>query len=205
MRCCRFDDKETRNERKQIDKLALVRNIFEKFVEKCKSNYCVGQNVTIDENEGFRGKCPWRQYILSKPNKYGIKIFAMVASKFLYTANSEIFAGKQPDGPFHVSDSASDVVLRLAEPIFNSGRNITADNWFTSIQVVKDLRTKKLSYVGTKRKNKQELPLCFTQTKGRELYSSLFGFTQDCTLVSYVPKKGKKMFCLFQACTMITP
>lgn len=30
--CCRFDDKETRNEQKQIDKLAPVRNNFVKFV-----------------------------------------------------------------------------------------------------------------------------------------------------------------------------
>ena len=194
LRCFRFDNKETRDERKKLDKLAPVREIFDLFVENCKKNYCMGQNVTIDEKlEGFRGKCPFRQYIPSKPNKYGIKIFAMVDAKVLYTLNLEIYAGKQPEGPYNVSNAASDVVLRLARPIFNSGRNITADNWFTSIELIKKLKEKKLSYVGTLRKNKKEIPPCFVQTKERKVYSSLFGFSEACTLVSYIPKKTKNV------------
>ncbi|GBM95363.1 hypothetical protein AVEN_255074-1 [Araneus ventricosus] len=38
LRCCRFDDKETRNERRNTDKLAPIRESFEKFVEKYNSN-----------------------------------------------------------------------------------------------------------------------------------------------------------------------
>ncbi|XP_035222538.1 uncharacterized protein LOC118195345 [Stegodyphus dumicola] len=92
-RCCRFDDKETRNERRKTDKLAPIRELFEKIVEKCKRNYYVGQNVTIDEKlESFRGRCPFRQCIPSKPNEYGIKIFAAVDAKTLYTLNLEIYA-----------------------------------------------------------------------------------------------------------------
>lgn len=120
-------------------------------------------NVTTDEKlEGFRRKCPFRQYIPSKLKKYGIKIFAMVDSKL--HVKFRILCWKTTRWSFSCN-SASDVVLRLEEPIFNSDRNITADNWFASIQVVKDLRKKKLSYVGTIRKTKKELPLCFTQTK----------------------------------------
>lgn len=81
--CIRFDDKSTRPERLKVDKLAAVRDIFSLFVDNCKSCYTLGQNVTIDEMlAGFRGRCGFRQYIPSKPNRYGIKIFAMVDSKF---------------------------------------------------------------------------------------------------------------------------
>lgn len=192
--CIRFDDKLTRLERLKVDKLAAVRDIFSSFVKNCKSCYSLGENVTIDEMlPGFRGKCGFRQYIPSKPNKYGIKIFAMVDSKLFYTANLEIYAGKQPDGPYFVSNKPVDVIKRLAEPIYNSGRNITADNWFTDINLISDLKQKLLSYVGTVRKNKRQIPPELVTTSNRPIKSNLFAFGADCTLVSHIPKKGKNV------------
>lgn len=67
---CRFDDRNTREERKKIDKLAPIRDLFTIFVNNYKTCYLVSQNITIDEKlEGFRGRCQFRQYIPSKPNK----------------------------------------------------------------------------------------------------------------------------------------
>lgn len=197
IRCLRFDDRETRLERKSVDKLAAVREIFSIFVRNCQTNYSLGTNVTIDEKlEAFRGRCQFRQYIPSKPNKYGIKIFAMVDAKLLYTSNLEIYAGQQPEGPFRKSNRPVDIVMRLTEMIYNTGRNITADNWFTSLELLQKLKEKKLSYVGTIRKNKPELPLCFVSTKNRPQNSSMFGFSESGTIVSYIPKKGKNVVLL---------
>lgn len=53
------------------------------------------------------------------------------------------------------------MVMRLTEPIFQSGRNITADNWSTSLELVRQWENKNLSYVGTIRKNKREVPPTF--------------------------------------------
>lgn len=195
IRCLRFDDRETRSARKELDRLAPVRDIFTKFVTNCKVSYCIGENVTIDEMlPAFRGNCPFRQYIPSKPSKYGIKIFSLVDAKMFYSLNMEIYAGKQNEGPFCVSNKAPDVVKRLAEPLFGSGRNITADNWFTQVSLLNELKLKKLSYVGTIRKNRKELPNDFIATKGRTQHSSIFGFSSDGdTLVSYVPRKNKNV------------
>ena len=53
-------------------------------VTKCKSHYSVGELVTIDEKlEKFRGNCPFRQYIASKPGKYGMKSTQMKRWQFL--------------------------------------------------------------------------------------------------------------------------
>lgn len=107
---------------------------------------------------GFRGKCNFRQYIPSKPNKYAIKIFAICDSRMFYTGGMEVYLGTQPDGPYKISNKSSDVVLRLSQNIYGSGRNITIDNWFTSIPLVTTLlRQHKLTAVGTIRKNKREL------------------------------------------------
>lgn len=153
MRCMRFDDRTTRDDRRKIDKLAAIRNIFTMLVRNSQKSYSLGQNVTIDEKlEGFRGRCGFIQYIPNKPNKYGIKIYALVDSQVYYLYNLEIYAGLQPEGQFRLSNSPSDVVLRLCEPIYETGRNVTADNWFTSIPLIDKLRSKNLSYVGTLKK-----------------------------------------------------
>lgn len=192
MRCMRFDDRTTRNERRKTDKLAAIRDIFTMLVKNSQKSYSLGENVTIDEKlEGFRGRCGFVQYIPSKPNKYGVKIYALVDSKVYYVYNLEIYAGLQPEGPFRLSNSPSDVVLRLCQPIYQTGRNVTADNWFTSIPLIDELRRKNLSYVGTLKKNKVEIPPEFLPNNTRAVNSSLFAFKKGCTLVSYVPRKGK--------------
>ncbi|XP_032688336.1 piggyBac transposable element-derived protein 4-like [Odontomachus brunneus] len=95
MHSLRFDDRDSRSERRSV---APVRTIFEKFVENCQQNYSLGANVTIDEMlVGFPGRCSFKQYIPSKPKKYGIKIFSMIDAKLFYIYNMEIYAGKAQD------------------------------------------------------------------------------------------------------------
>ncbi|XP_072400319.1 uncharacterized protein [Diabrotica undecimpunctata] len=64
----------------------------------------------------------------------------------------EIYCGQQPEGPYRQSNSADAIVGRLAEPIFGTGRNITADNWLMSLNLIKELEKQKLSFVGTDNK-----------------------------------------------------
>src|SRR5215469_10445062 len=94
LQCLRFNDRTTRAARSEVDKLAPIRQFFELFVTKCKSHYSLGDLVTIDEKlEKFRGNCPFRQYIASKPGKYGIKIYALVDSRIFYMQHAAIFSG----------------------------------------------------------------------------------------------------------------
>ena len=61
----------------------------------------------------------------------------------------EVYAGKQPDGPFKVDNSSFAVVTRLISEISGSGRNGTFNNWYTSYPlVVSLLHDHKLSAVG---------------------------------------------------------
>ncbi|XP_035221231.1 uncharacterized protein LOC118194150 [Stegodyphus dumicola] len=120
--------------------------------------YCISEYCTIDERlEPFRGRCQFRQYIKSKPAKYGINIFALCDARTLYTHNLEVYVGQQPDGPFRVSNKPSDIVKRLVAPISQTGRSITMDNWFMNLPL-ELLEENKLTTVGTIRKNKKEIP-----------------------------------------------
>lgn len=197
----RFDDKDTRAERAKEDNLAPVRDILHQFIEKCVQHYTVGSYVTIDEMlEGFRGRCKFRQYIANKPAKYGIKIYAAVDARMFYTHNIEIYAGKQPNGPYQMNNDAQSVVTRLLRHCSGTGRNVTTDNYFTSVPLANDLRhNHRLTLVGTLRKNKREIPPIFLDTKRRHTYSSMFAWGVDpnkCLLTSYVPKKNKNVLML---------
>ena len=82
-------------------------------------------------------------------------------------------------------------VLRSAEPLFHTYRNIIRDNWFSSIDLLDVLKWCDLTYVGTMCKNKREILKQFLPEKSRPIESSIFGFVQEKTSVSYVPKKNK--------------
>ena len=78
----------------------------------------------------------------------------------------------------------------MVKEIEHSGRNITCDNFFTSIPLARDLLKKKLTLVETIRKNKPKWPPQFTVAKGRDITSIIFGFQNDATISSYCPKKA---------------
>lgn len=194
IRCLRFDDIRTRKERKEFDKLAPIREVFEIFLANFQNNFIPSEFVTVDEQLlAFRGRCPFKQYIPNKPAKYGIKTFALVDAKTSYTLNLETYVGTQPDGPYKLSNSAEDIVLRLVHPVGGTNRNITGDNWFSSIPLTNKLLQKRLTYVGTLRKNKREIPVEFLPNKRKEENSSVFGFQENITMVSFCPKKNKSV------------
>ena len=78
-----------------------------------------------------------------------------------------------------------------------SGRSVTADNLFTYNPLVDDLLTNGLTYVGTLCSNKPHLPDAMKASNNREVHSSLFGFNDQVTLVSYVPGPTKYVLALF--------
>ncbi|XP_065323152.1 piggyBac transposable element-derived protein 4-like [Gordionus sp. m RMFG-2023] len=126
LKVLRFDDMNTRNTRKALDKATHIREIFDIFNDNCNNSYSVGQYVTIDEMlPAFKGKCPLRQYMPNKPSKYGLKIYALVYSRTFYTLKTELYTGNQPEGPYKLSNKPFDVVERLIQPILKSMELIT--------------------------------------------------------------------------------
>jgi hypothetical protein len=82
----------------------------------------------------------------------------------------------------------------LVQPISGQdrgGRNVTTDNFFASVDLTNQLKNKTLTPVGTTKQNKCEIPQEFKPARHRDDKSSIFGFTKDLTLVSYVAKKNK--------------
>lgn len=199
----RFDNIETRHERREKGKqgsLAPIKELFDMFMEACNSNYKPSQKVTIDESiVGFKGKCSFKIYMPSKPIKHGVKIWSMCDSANAYLCNAQIYQGKQ----FEKAEvgQGKRVVLDLTSGITGSGRNVTTDNFFTSVPLCQELHKRNLTLLGTIRRNKPEVPPSFQGSKAREVHSTKFGFAKDSKIMmaSYVPKKGKSVIMLSSA------
>ena len=190
-RVIRFDNRETRAGRRERDKLAAVRTVWDKWVEQLPLLYNPGPNITVDERlVAFRGRCPFRQYMPSKPAKYGIKIWAACDAKTSYALNMQVYTGKAVGGAPE-KNQGSRVVLDMAHGL--RGHNITCDNFFTNYNLGQELLKRKLTMVGTVRKNRVELPAELLVIKNRAAQSSMFAFTDTTALVSYCPKKGKNL------------
>ena len=138
---------------------------------------------------------PRRQYIPPKPAKYGIKIWWCCDSQTCYPLNGEVYLGRQPGQQREVGQGAR-VVKQLVAPWHRSGRNVTAVNFFTSIPLAEDLLKDGLTYVGTIRSNKPHIPDAMKANSTRQVNSSLFGFNDQATLVSYVPKEKQAVLAL---------
>lgn len=193
--CLRFDNKETREERKKTDKLAAIRQIWQMFEKSCREYYTPSEYVTIDETLlGFRGRCPFKMYIPNKPDKYGLKWVNMCDAKTSYMCSAKPYIGKE-DRQSSCS-IPTQYVLELTKEIHGTNRNCTMDNWFSSYEVAEKLLEKKLTMVGTMRKNKPDIPKQLVETKGKPVNSSLFIFDELSTLVSFIPKKNKAVILL---------
>ncbi|CAF0969866.1 unnamed protein product [Rotaria sordida] len=105
--------------------------------------------VTIDEQLlGFRGKCPFRQFIPKKPDKYGLKFWLCVDVESYYVFNAFLYIGRQSDQKRQQHVGAN-VVLELLKPLYGSNGNVTIDNLFTSVSLAKELQKKNFTLIET--------------------------------------------------------
>lgn len=192
-----FDEFEKRDDRKKTDKFYLMNDIFSRFRDKIRTAFEPGVNLCIDETlYKFRGRCQFKQYIPSKPAKYGIKLWSIVDVTTSYLLDTFVYLGKSIGSQKNSKEVGKNVVLHLVKPYFESGRTVTVDNFFTSIQLGKDLWEKGLFLVGTLRKNKKGIPFELLPSKEKEVFSSMHIFNSFQTMVSYVPKKNKAVILL---------
>ena len=193
----RFDDKNTRQARRQQSLLAPVLEISEDFEKLLRRYYTPGPFIAVDEQlVAFRGRCAFRMYMPKKPDRYGLKIFMAVDCKTLYPLAILPYLGQQTSTLAGTNGLGFFAVTKTCERFLNSGRNITTDRWFTSLPLAEHLRSNKTTLVGTVNTNKRCLPKQFLDIKGRNVQSSVFLFQRNTTLVSYVPKPNKSVVLL---------
>jgi hypothetical protein len=187
----RFDLTNSRPTQRLQTKFAPMGSIFDMWEQKLSRPFIPYEYVTVDETlVPFRGRCSFKQYMPSKPAKYGLKFWCLCDAKTAYCLHMRPYLGTD-HGAVRATGLGKRVVLDLTERL-DAGRTVVTDNFFTSLELLRELHARNLGLVGTVRKNRRELPPEFTAKKS-EAGSSIFGFNADATLVSYAPKKNKRV------------
>ncbi|XP_022098500.1 piggyBac transposable element-derived protein 4-like [Acanthaster planci] len=192
-----FDDRNTRAERKATDNFAPMRDVFEIFRSALVHHFSPSENLTVDEQlVAFRGRCSFKQYMPKKLAKYGLKFWASVDSNTHYIHNMQPYIGNEQGRS--ETELGARVVKDLVEPVFGTGRNVTADSFFVSKALADYLWTKKMTLVGTIKENRKEVPddMRKEQVRNRQVKSSHFRFSGLNTLVSFVPKQHRNVLLL---------
>ena len=168
------------------DKFAKVRPMITHLQSKFRQIPMV-QNICIDEQiVPFKGKSCLKQYIPSKPHKWGYKIFVLADDQGI-TYDFMPYGGKiDPVQVPGVPDlkASSNVVLHLTQHVSpNRNHLLFFDNWFTSLPLMQYLAELKIYCCGTVRHNR--IPgIKFSKTQEKELMKKGRGSYEERRLVS---------------------
>ena len=148
------DDRVERS-RKFISILTMLQTKF------CEA-YKPGTKMTLDETMiPFRGRLSFLQYLPCKSHKYGIKMFRLCNTDG-YTFRMQVYTGKAVGKSRNLP---SDIVMKLAEPYLDEGRALATDNYFTSVDLARELLLRRTNLIGTLRKNRKHLPPCVVNAR----------------------------------------
>lgn len=114
----------------------------------------------------WKGRLSFRQYIPSKPDRFGIKLYTLCESRNSYICDFDVYTGSDynPDPTAEVSEErlghSYHVVLGLLRrcAFLNKGYSLYVDNYYTSPTLFDELCAEDTSCVGTVRTNRKEVP-----------------------------------------------
>jgi hypothetical protein len=102
----------------------------------------------------YKGRSPIKQYIPSKPHKWGYKIWCLSSDNYLL--HFEIYAGKE--GAPSDAGATVDTVLRMTTAYQQQHYILYTDNWFTSPALLNALAHKGIRLCGAVRSNRRGMP-----------------------------------------------
>ncbi|KAJ8897951.1 hypothetical protein PR048_003309 [Dryococelus australis] len=146
MKFIRFDLKDQRPARLAKHKFALVSEVWDSFIKNCSLSYVLGANITVDEQLfPTKARCKFTQYMVNnKPDKFGIKFWLAADVDTKYFLNGFPYLGKDDNRPPNQS-LQENVVMNLMAPYLGKGRNVTTDNFFTSVSLTEKLKIQSTS------------------------------------------------------------
>lgn len=136
------------------DPLPHVASLAVKLNASFAAHAVPSQRLTLDEAmAAFKGRATIKQYIPSKPHKWGYKIYCLSSEDYLL--RFEIYAGAEERS----ADGATyDTVLRMLQGYENKAHILFTDNWFTSPALLLALQHKGIRLCGSVRRNRKGMP-----------------------------------------------
>ena len=164
------------------------------FIHKLGQYYHPNAELCIDEQLlEYHGRVRFRQYMASKPGKFGLKIFWLTDAVNSYALCGIPYIGKETINAIESSPNipyAGRITVQLPQGFLDKGYNIATDNYFTSASLMEHLHARNTTYVGTYRRNRVELPSVATRTPKLPKGTTNYYRSDKILLVSYTDKKA---------------
>lgn len=136
------------------DPLPSVRSLAAKLNASFAAHATPSHRLTLDEAmAAYKGRSPIKQYIPSKPHKWGYKIYCLSSEDYLL--RFEVYAGKEERS----ADGATfDTVMRMIAGYEEKQHVLFTDSWLTSPALLLALQQKGIRLCGSVRRNRKGLP-----------------------------------------------
>ncbi len=133
-----------------------VRALAEKLNQSFAAHFIPTQHLSLDEAMvAYKGRSPIKQYIPSKPHKWGYKIYCLASEDYLL--HFEVYEGKENDPS--ESGATYDTVIRMTQQYQNQQLILFTDNWFTSPTLMNALKQRGIRMCGSVRSNRKGMPM----------------------------------------------
>ena len=148
----------------------MIDHLNKKFSEVLSND---GKQSTDGHMVKFKGRSGMKQYIKSKPVKWGFRFWFRCSSKTGYLYQKDIYLGKKQNAEFNLGE---EIVLQLIKDLVGSFSIVYFDNFFNSPILIKKLFDKNIYTIGTATQNRKQLPKILEDKKmkrgdGELLYS----------------------------------
>ena len=174
----------------KVDKGNKVRPLINHFNEAFQSAMSNSSIQSIDEHMiKFKGRSSMKQYIKSKPIKWGFKFWFRCDSKTGYLYDMNMYLGRKESTEYNLGES---VVLNLASALDDSYCTLVFDNFFASPNLVQTLFDKKIYSIGTVRSNRKNMPK-FSPDKSFQRGDSEFKTCKNVICVKWMDNRAVTM------------
>ncbi len=189
-----FDNQSTRPECYHVDRFAAFCEIFEDVNQNCSKVLVPDEYLALDETSQNRSGL--KVYNKNKPARYGLLFKSINAVRYPFTFTMMPYAGKPPaaDGPYYeatVLESVQYLVKKLQRAVDIKGRNLTADRYYTSIDLCEWLLKQNMTMVGTMQAKRRGIPQEIKTVQNKDEHSYKVYWEQNnpnLVLNSYVVK-----------------
>ena len=142
-------------------KAAKIQPLWDYFNNLYSALYTPKQEIAIDESLLlWKGRLTWKQSILTKRARFGVKSFLLCESESGYIWKSFLYTGKEMTdallGDHHYV--ATKIVLNLMDELLDKGYTLFIDNWYSSFELSMYLLTRQTDTIGTLVKTRKNLP-----------------------------------------------
>ncbi len=136
------------------DPLPHIQSLAAKLNAAFEAHFIPSQELTLDEAmAAYKGRSPIKQYIPSKPHKWGYKIYCLSSDDYLL--RFEVYTGAEQRS---VDGATFDTVMRMTQGYEEKGHVLYIDSWFTSPAVLDALQQRGIRCCGSVRRNRRGMP-----------------------------------------------